>query len=89
MPGYGINGGMARCFPEWQRFVECYTAKRTTDTNQCAPMAEDYGECLHHQKEKARLLTIQNEMQRKKNEDASFKVAEQKKFSVEQLGLVE
>uniref|UniRef100_A0A060T5K3 NADH dehydrogenase [ubiquinone] iron-sulfur protein 5 n=1 Tax=Blastobotrys adeninivorans TaxID=409370 RepID=A0A060T5K3_BLAAD len=88
MPGLGINGQMARCFPEWQSFVECYTSKRTTDTKQCKPMAEDYEECLHHRKEKARALQINAELNRQKSEDKSFDIATTKKFTVEQLGLV-
>lgn len=37
--------------PEWQGFMECYSAFRTKDTSTCVPHLEDYMECLHHTKE--------------------------------------
>jgi NADH dehydrogenase (ubiquinone) Fe-S protein 5 len=73
---------------EWQQFVECYSAKRTTDTKACKPMAEDYQECLHHQKEQARQLKINEQLSRNKSENPDYEIGRHQKFDVSQLGLV-
>ncbi|KAI9758536.1 MAG: oxidation resistance protein 1 [Chaenotheca gracillima] len=53
--GYGLNGGPSRCFPFWQELLACYVVNTTSDDDsgkkKCAPMMEDYYECLHHKKE--------------------------------------
>ncbi|ODV59923.1 uncharacterized protein ASCRUDRAFT_18070, partial [Ascoidea rubescens DSM 1968] len=64
--GFGLRGGTGRCFGEWQRFMECYTNAGTTKPSQCQPNADDYFECLHHSKEKARTLAIKTEYLRQK-----------------------
>ncbi|KAL9094624.1 MAG: hypothetical protein Q9165_003184 [Trypethelium subeluteriae] len=53
--GYGLNGGPSRCFPFWQEVLACYVVNTTTEDDsgkkKCAPVLEDYYECLHHKKE--------------------------------------
>ncbi|KAI1004770.1 hypothetical protein K3495_g3445 [Podosphaera aphanis] len=61
--GYGLTGGVSRCFPFWQDVLACYVVN-TTDENdmgkrKCAPMLEDYYECLHHKKERHRVKALQ------------------------------
>ncbi|KAF2229807.1 hypothetical protein EV356DRAFT_536912 [Viridothelium virens] len=61
--GYGLNGGPSRCFPFWQEVLACYVVNTTTEDDsgkkKCAPVLEDYYECLHHKKEAARVRALQ------------------------------
>lgn len=47
--------GPSRCFPFWQEVLACYVTNTTADDDsgkaKCAPVLEDYYECLHHKKE--------------------------------------
>lgn len=47
--------GPSRCFPFWQEVLACYVVNTTSDDDsgkrKCAPVLEDYYECLHHKKE--------------------------------------
>ncbi|KAI4735864.1 hypothetical protein E4T50_13628 [Aureobasidium sp. EXF-12298] len=53
--GYGLTGGPGRCFPFWQEMLACYVVNTNSEDGsgkkKCAPMLEDYYECLHHRKE--------------------------------------
>ncbi|CCH44272.1 hypothetical protein BN7_3833 [Wickerhamomyces ciferrii] len=64
--GHGFNGGPSRCFGEWQRFIECYTSEETSHPVKCTPHADDYFECLHHNKERARVQMIQAQLNKNK-----------------------
>ena len=48
-PGPGL------CFPFWQEMLACYVVNTNSEDGsgkkKCAPMLEDYYECLHHRKE--------------------------------------
>ncbi|CCC11340.1 unnamed protein product [Sordaria macrospora k-hell] len=61
--GYGMNGGPSRCFPFWQEVLACYVVNSNEEDSsgkkKCAPMLEDYYECLHHKKEAARVQALQ------------------------------
>ncbi|KAG4266971.1 hypothetical protein FPRO04_04583 [Fusarium proliferatum] len=61
--GYGMNGGVGRCFPFWQEVMGCYvvntTAADDSGKKKCGLVLEDYYECLHHKKEHARALAMQ------------------------------
>ncbi|KAK7967814.1 uncharacterized protein PG986_002091 [Apiospora aurea] len=61
--GYGLTGGPGRCFPFWQEVLACYVVNTNADDNsgktKCAPVLEDYYECLHHKKEAARVRALQ------------------------------
>ncbi|KAI6246590.1 hypothetical protein HI914_05244 [Erysiphe necator] len=61
--GYGLTGGVSRCFPFWQDVLACYVVNTTEEDDlgrkKCAPALEDYYECLHHRKEKQRVLLLQ------------------------------
>lgn len=47
--------GPGRCFPFWQEMLACYVVNTNSEDGsgkkKCAPMLEDYYECLHHRKE--------------------------------------
>lgn len=50
--GYGIRGGIGRCYPFFADYRECVAEKENTATgNVCKLIREDYFECLHHRKE--------------------------------------
>ncbi|RMZ85396.1 hypothetical protein DV737_g735, partial [Chaetothyriales sp. CBS 132003] len=53
--GYGIGGGVGRCFPFWQEYLSCYVINQhdpeARKKGVCLPRLEDYYECLHHKKE--------------------------------------
>lgn len=61
--GYGLAGGPSRCFPFWQEVLACYVSNTNSEDDsgkvKCAPVLEDYYECLHHKKEAARTLALQ------------------------------
>jgi hypothetical protein len=50
-----VLSGPSRCFPFWQEVLACYVVNTTSDDDsgkgKCAPVLEDYYECLHHKKE--------------------------------------
>ncbi|KAI4113324.1 MAG: hypothetical protein LQ345_005673 [Seirophora villosa] len=66
--GYGLSGGPSRCFPFWQELLACYVVNTNTDdvkgAKVCLPALEDYYECLHHRKEKARVEELQRAYRR-------------------------
>lgn len=47
--------GPSRCFPFWQELLACYVVNTNSEDDsgkkKCAPVLEDYYECLHHKKE--------------------------------------
>ncbi|KAI9295999.1 hypothetical protein K502DRAFT_290251 [Neoconidiobolus thromboides FSU 785] len=47
--GFGLNGGISRCFPMWQEVHKCYAV--SDDPKSCKLQLDDYFECLHHNKE--------------------------------------
>ncbi|RMZ82206.1 hypothetical protein DV738_g1826, partial [Chaetothyriales sp. CBS 135597] len=53
--GYGVGGGVGRCFPFWQEYLSCYIINQNDPEARkkgvCLPRLEDYYECLHHKKE--------------------------------------
>ncbi|KAI0532965.1 hypothetical protein GGR58DRAFT_517306 [Xylaria digitata] len=61
--GYGLHGGPGRCFPFWQEVLACYVVNTSSEDDtgkkKCAPVLEDYYECLHHKKEAARVRQLQ------------------------------
>ncbi|KAJ7123901.1 hypothetical protein C8R46DRAFT_839572, partial [Mycena filopes] len=62
--GFGYTGGPSRCSAYWREFTKCYA---TADTPaQCAPQRDDYMECIHRTKEKARIAAIQAEVQKQR-----------------------
>ncbi|KAI4126139.1 MAG: hypothetical protein LQ338_003909 [Usnochroma carphineum] len=66
--GYGLNGGPSRCFPFWQELLACYVVNTDTEdvsgAKKCVLALEDYYECLHHKKEKARVEELQRAYRR-------------------------
>ncbi|EJP63933.1 hypothetical protein NHJ13051_001616 [Beauveria bassiana] len=61
--GYGMHGGVGRCFSFWQEVMGCYVVNTSSDNDsgkmKCTLALEDYYECLHHKKEHARALAMQ------------------------------
>ncbi|TLS31170.1 hypothetical protein PpBr36_02419 [Pyricularia pennisetigena] len=53
----------SRCFPFWQELLACYVVNTSGEDDsgkkKCAPALEDYYECLHHKKERARVEALQ------------------------------
>jgi NADH dehydrogenase (ubiquinone) Fe-S protein 5 len=50
--GYGIKGGIGRCYPFFAQLKECVAEKELSATGiVCQAKREDYFECLHHTKE--------------------------------------
>eukprot|EP00634_Sargassococcus_sp_CCMP2135_P016198 CAMPEP_0198656508 /NCGR_PEP_ID=MMETSP1467-20131203/9929_1 /TAXON_ID=1462469 /ORGANISM="unid. sp., Strain CCMP2135" /LENGTH=76 /DNA_ID=CAMNT_0044392551 /DNA_START=50 /DNA_END=280 /DNA_ORIENTATION=+ len=55
--GFGAFGGIGRCYPFWMSFKECM--RENDEKLVCKPHQEDYMECLHHNKEFARMNKIE------------------------------
>ncbi|KAK3055564.1 hypothetical protein LTR09_003484 [Extremus antarcticus] len=70
--GYGLAGGPARCFPFWQEVLACYVVNTNSEDDsgkkKCAPVLEDYYECLHHKKEAAKILALQHAYRKREAE---------------------
>mmetsp|Transcript_9165 Transcript_9165/g.13009 ORF Transcript_9165/g.13009 Transcript_9165/m.13009 type:complete len:81 (+) Transcript_9165:55-297(+) len=48
--GYGLKGGIGRCYPFFADYKECLKNEPTSEGLLCAPKRSDYFECLHHKK---------------------------------------
>ncbi|KAJ7145983.1 hypothetical protein C8R44DRAFT_756267 [Mycena epipterygia] len=59
MSGYSYTGGPSRCSAYWREFTKCYAG--ADSPRECAPQRDDYMECVHRTKEKARNAEIQAE----------------------------
>ncbi|EMD35646.1 hypothetical protein CERSUDRAFT_116386 [Gelatoporia subvermispora B] len=66
--GYGVHGGVPRCFAYWQEFQKCYA--QADAPVQCRLQADDYLECLHHTNEIARAKAVKAEFVRKAQHQA-------------------
>ncbi|KAF7506070.1 hypothetical protein GJ744_012317 [Endocarpon pusillum] len=87
--GYGLTGGVSRCFPFWQEYLACYVVNQNEnprETKACVPVLEDYYECLHHRKEAARARAMQKAY--RKAEAAHPRENAPKAGSIRSLGLV-
>jgi len=62
MSGYGVRGGVSRCYPFWAEFKECLQTETKADLSTCGPIREDYIECLHHKKEHAHVRAVNEKM---------------------------
>ncbi len=67
---------------EWQKFLDCYTAKSTDDIKTCQLLAQDYDECLHHRKEKARAQRIAAEYERRAAKGEDVPAVEKRKLNI-------
>ncbi|KAJ7090746.1 hypothetical protein B0H15DRAFT_948525 [Mycena belliarum] len=67
MSGYSYTGGPSRCSAYWQEFTKCYASADAA--TQCAFQRDDYMECLHRTKEKARNALIQTEFARRQEQE--------------------
>ncbi|GFH58849.1 hypothetical protein CTEN210_15325 [Chaetoceros tenuissimus] len=56
--GYGIRGGLGRCYPFFADLKDCLRSEESNEPGACTAFREDYFECLHHKKEYARVRTI-------------------------------
>ncbi|KAL6240503.1 hypothetical protein RBB50_012615 [Rhinocladiella similis] len=88
--GYGLSGGVSRCFPFWQEYMSCYVINQNDPEARkqgvCAPRLEDYYECLHHKKEYARAMAIQIAL--RKAQAASPRENAPKVGQIQSLGLI-
>ncbi|KAJ7895824.1 hypothetical protein B0H13DRAFT_2034526 [Mycena leptocephala] len=62
MSGYSYTGGPSRCSAYWREFTKCYA--NAEYPRQCADQRDDYLECIHRKKEKARNAAIQAEFEK-------------------------
>ncbi|KAI1497136.1 hypothetical protein F5X99DRAFT_397940 [Biscogniauxia marginata] len=89
--GYGLHGGPSRCFPFWQELLACYVVNTNVEDDsgkkKCAPMLEDYYECLHHKKEVARVNALQAAY--RKAEAASVRDDAPSAGQIRNLGLID
>mmetsp|Transcript_24174 Transcript_24174/g.30411 ORF Transcript_24174/g.30411 Transcript_24174/m.30411 type:complete len:83 (+) Transcript_24174:131-379(+) len=56
--GFGIKGGVGRCYPFFAEYKECLQKERSLAGTLCNVLREDYFECLHHKKEYAMVKKI-------------------------------
>lgn len=88
--GYGLSGGPGRCFPFWQEMLSCYVinsnGEDSSGRKKCAPLLEDYYECLHHKKEHARVKNLQLAL--RKAEAATPRDAAPNAGQIRNLGLL-
>eukprot|EP00558_Chaetoceros_sp_UNC1202_P003673 CAMPEP_0197235130 /NCGR_PEP_ID=MMETSP1429-20130617/2636_1 /TAXON_ID=49237 /ORGANISM="Chaetoceros sp., Strain UNC1202" /LENGTH=78 /DNA_ID=CAMNT_0042693651 /DNA_START=51 /DNA_END=287 /DNA_ORIENTATION=+ len=69
--GYGIRGGIGRCYPFFAEFKECLMNDETSEKGEvCMPHREDYFECLHHRKEHAMIRKIKEQVKINEKEAA-------------------
>jgi len=66
--GFGLRGGLGRCFPFWADFKECLKSETDKDGKICMGAREDYFECLHHKKEFAMIGAVEKEVLRQRAE---------------------
>lgn len=71
----GLVSEHGRCFDFWQKLQEC---ERNADLPaiDCPPYFEDYVECLHHYKEKKRLIHILRAFEARKQQEQAIKKGE-------------
>ncbi|KEF58726.1 NADH dehydrogenase (ubiquinone) Fe-S protein 5 [Exophiala aquamarina CBS 119918] len=88
--GYGANSGVSRCFSFWQEYMACYVINQNDQVARqqgvCLPRLEDYYECLHHKKEYARALAMQDAL--RKAEAAHPRENAPKIDQIRSLGLI-
>ncbi|CAI5758673.1 unnamed protein product [Candida verbasci] len=66
MQPYSRNGGTRKCFYEFQLLTACFTSSDTSSKKQCVPAYEDYNECLHGNKEREKVRTMLQQLQKNK-----------------------
>eukprot|EP01039_Chlorochromonas_danica_P009780 gene9779-10815_t len=54
--GLGVKGTVSRCFNFYQDFALC--VKSSDDMSPCTLLRDDYMECLHGRKQRARAVQI-------------------------------
>ncbi|CAB5391277.1 unnamed protein product [Rhizophagus irregularis] len=91
--GFGYYGNRSRCFTFWQEFRKCYAMADRPE--QCTLQMDDYFECLHHTKEKARAKAIKDQElklneEKKKQDELSRKLTDSaNKSNVTRLGIID
>jgi NADH dehydrogenase (ubiquinone) Fe-S protein 5 len=90
--GFGYHGNRSRCFTFWQEFRKCYAMADRPE--QCTLQKDDYFECLHHTKERARAKDIKTQElklieQKKKQDELSRKLTDSaNKSNVTRLDII-
>ncbi|KAK6211877.1 hypothetical protein LQW54_005578 [Pestalotiopsis sp. IQ-011] len=89
--GFGLHGGPGRCFPFWQEVLSCYVVNTSAEDDsgkkKCAPILEDYYECLHHKKEAARTRALQSAF--RKAESSAGRDSAPTAGQIRNLGLID
>ncbi|WLF78339.1 hypothetical protein PVL30_002073 [Lodderomyces elongisporus] len=67
MQPYSRFGGTRKCFYEFQMLANCHTSANTKNVRECLPAFEDYNECLHGLKERAKARVMMEQLA--KNEE--------------------
>ncbi|CAK9437929.1 uncharacterized protein LODBEIA_P23070 [Lodderomyces beijingensis] len=91
MQPYSRFGGTRKCFYEFQLLVNCHTSADTTNKKQCLPAFEDYNECLHGLKERAKARALIDQLAENEQSGKGIKATELYKKSnqiYENLNLV-
>eukprot|EP00561_Arcocellulus_cornucervis_P012080 CAMPEP_0185800650 /NCGR_PEP_ID=MMETSP1322-20130828/997_1 /TAXON_ID=265543 /ORGANISM="Minutocellus polymorphus, Strain RCC2270" /LENGTH=79 /DNA_ID=CAMNT_0028496301 /DNA_START=10 /DNA_END=249 /DNA_ORIENTATION=+ len=68
--GFGLRGGIGRCYPFWAEYKECLKTETRNDGLICHPAREDYFECLHNRREHEIVRAVNAEEQKQKNAPA-------------------
>eukprot|EP00429_Kryptoperidinium_foliaceum_P063766 CAMPEP_0176067688 /NCGR_PEP_ID=MMETSP0120_2-20121206/33788_1 /TAXON_ID=160619 /ORGANISM="Kryptoperidinium foliaceum, Strain CCMP 1326" /LENGTH=78 /DNA_ID=CAMNT_0017401309 /DNA_START=93 /DNA_END=329 /DNA_ORIENTATION=+ len=73
--GIGVKGTLGRCYPFYADLRKC-VAKKQVDSapGMCWAENEDYFECIHGFKEKARILEVAAERKRREKLGESFEI---------------
>eukprot|EP00428_Durinskia_dybowskii_P027263 CAMPEP_0170239062 /NCGR_PEP_ID=MMETSP0116_2-20130129/19288_1 /TAXON_ID=400756 /ORGANISM="Durinskia baltica, Strain CSIRO CS-38" /LENGTH=78 /DNA_ID=CAMNT_0010489879 /DNA_START=63 /DNA_END=299 /DNA_ORIENTATION=- len=73
--GIGVKGTMGRCYPFYADLRKCVAKKDVESPSaMCWAENEDYFECLHGFKEKARIRQVAAERQRREKAGESFAI---------------
>eukprot|EP00562_Extubocellulus_spinifer_P004931 CAMPEP_0178516034 /NCGR_PEP_ID=MMETSP0696-20121128/24883_1 /TAXON_ID=265572 /ORGANISM="Extubocellulus spinifer, Strain CCMP396" /LENGTH=80 /DNA_ID=CAMNT_0020146253 /DNA_START=6 /DNA_END=248 /DNA_ORIENTATION=+ len=64
--GFGLRGGIGRCYPFWAEYKECLKTEERNDGGICMPSREDYFECLHNRREHEIVRAVNAEEKKQK-----------------------
>ncbi|KAG7350608.1 hypothetical protein IV203_009968 [Nitzschia inconspicua] len=74
--GVGVKGTLGRCYPFYADLKKCVQKKTLeSPTAMCWAENEDYFECMHGFKEKARILQVAAERKRREKLGEKFDIA--------------
>ncbi|ODV95687.1 hypothetical protein PACTADRAFT_50374 [Pachysolen tannophilus NRRL Y-2460] len=86
------HGGPSKCFPEFQRVVECMTNDKNDSYKPCELFKNDYIECRKHKLERYKMFLMKNELQQQEIDEAKVGnpyVRKRQYLTPKTLGLVD